>query len=66
LLWSPHQSNRAGVVLRSAPKDEMSPGARMPGLLDGFPLDREFSPQSSSFHGLPKRELSHKLASIAG
>jgi hypothetical protein len=65
-LSSLSKSNRAGVALRGATGDEMSPRARVPGLLDGYPLDREFSPQSSSFHGLPKRESSRKLASIAG
>jgi len=51
--------------LDGAARDEVAPGARMPGLLNRLSLDREFSPEGSSLDGLPERELSQQLASIA-
>jgi hypothetical protein len=60
-----HKSNRASVALRGAACDEVAPGSRMPGLLNRRALDRELSLDGSGFDGLPERELSQQLASIA-
>jgi hypothetical protein len=59
------ESNGAGIAVSGAAGDEVAPGARMPGLLDRLPLDRELSLEGPRFDGLSQGELLYELFSVA-
>jgi hypothetical protein len=63
-LSSTQKANRTAVAAGGAARDEMTPGAWLPGLLNHPPLDCEPPFQGPSFDGPPECKLSQESFSF--